>query len=63
MNNTIVALDMSTLRDNLMLIEKLGRMQNHYKLGLNFTTQNGMDVVKTLAQYKRIFLDLKLYDI
>lgn len=63
-NKTIVALDLPTWQKNVELVQKLGNDQDFYKVGLGFITKNGFSPVDTLVRAgKRIFLDLKLFDI
>jgi orotidine-5'-phosphate decarboxylase len=60
----IVALDVESSADAHALIEKLGGSASFYKVGLELYTSAGMDFIRDLkAQGKRVFLDLKLYDI
>ena len=60
----IVALDVESASEARALIQKLGDAASVYKVGLELYTSAGMDFVRELkAQGKRVFLDLKLYDI
>lgn len=61
----IVALDMSdsdTARD---LVNELGSLVNFYKIGLAMLCAGGFELAMDLKQkyHKRVFLDLKLFDI
>lgn len=63
-NKTIVALDLPTWQDNVDLIHKLGNAQDFYKVGLGFVTKNGFDPINVIkGANKKVFLDLKLFDI
>lgn len=60
----IVAIDLPTALDGLRLVERLGPRVGFYKIGLGMLTGGGLalaDEIKTKG--KRVFLDLKLYDI
>lgn len=60
----IIALDHESAADALDLIGRLGDAADFYKVGLELYTSAGMDFVRELkAEGKRVFLDLKLYDI
>jgi orotidine-5'-phosphate decarboxylase len=61
----IVALDVPNLLDGLALAEKLGNSVSFYKIGLGMLTGGGMALANELKQDhgKRIFLDMKLFDI
>ena len=61
----IVALDVPNVLDGLALAEKLGDTVNFYKIGLGMLTGGGLALANELKQDhgKRIFLDLKFFDI
>jgi orotidine-5'-phosphate decarboxylase len=60
----IIALDVPSVREARALIAALGDDADFYKVGLELYAVGGMDFVRELkAQGKRVFLDLKLYDI
>ena len=64
MNPIIVALDLPTAADARTIVSTLGDAADFYKVGLELYAAAGMDFVRELkAQGKRVFLDLKLYDI
>lgn len=61
-----VALDLSTMEENLALIEKLKNYPIWLKVGLRSYIRDGkpfIDAIKTINPNFKIFLDLKLYDI
>ena len=61
----IVALDMPTALQGLELADKLGDAVSFYKIGLGMLTGGGLALANELKQErgKRIFLDMKLFDI
>jgi orotidine-5'-phosphate decarboxylase len=60
----IVALDVDSAREANALVSKLGDSAGFYKVGLELFTAAGMDYVRSLVDRgKRVFLDLKYYDI
>ena len=61
----IVALDVPHAVAGLSLAEKLGDAVNFYKIGLGMLTGGGLALANELKQEhgKRIFLDMKLFDI
>jgi orotidine-5'-phosphate decarboxylase len=61
----IVALDVSNALAGLELAEKLGDAVSFYKIGLGMLTGGGLALANELKQEhgKRIFLDMKLFDI
>ncbi|MDD9743864.1 MULTISPECIES: orotidine-5'-phosphate decarboxylase [Marinovum] len=61
----IVALDVPNALAGLALAEKLGDSVSFYKIGLGMLTGGGMALANELKaeQGKRIFLDMKLFDI
>jgi orotidine-5'-phosphate decarboxylase len=63
-NPLIIALDFSSAAEALDLVNKLGDAAGFYKVGLELYAAAGMDFVSQLHSYgKKVFLDLKLYDI
>ena len=61
----IVALDVPNALEGLELAEKLGDSVSFYKIGLGMLTGGGMALANELKDEhgKRIFLDMKLFDI
>jgi orotidine-5'-phosphate decarboxylase len=60
----IIALDVPTAAEARALVASLGDAADFYKVGLELYAAAGMDFVRELkGQGKRVFLDLKLYDI
>jgi orotidine-5'-phosphate decarboxylase len=61
----IVALDVPNALDGLKLAEQLGDAVSFYKIGLGMLTGGGLALANELKQEhgKRIFLDMKLFDI
>ncbi len=61
----IVALDMPDVLAGLHLVEKLGETVSFYKIGLGMLTGGGLALARELKDElgKRVFLDLKLFDI
>ena len=60
----IIALDVPSLDDAKALVQRLGPDADFYKAGLELFTAEGPGVVEWLrGEGKRVFLDLKLYDI
>ncbi|WP_372674426.1 orotidine-5'-phosphate decarboxylase [Aquicoccus sp.] len=61
----IVALDLPNALEGLQLAEALGNRVSFYKIGLGMLTTGGLALAGELKQEhgKRIFLDMKLYDI
>jgi orotidine-5'-phosphate decarboxylase len=63
-NPIIVALDVDNADEALQLVEKIGPGTDFYKVGLELYAAAGMDIVRRLSKLgKRVFLDLKMYDI
>jgi len=64
-NRLIVALDVPNALDGLALAERLGDAVSFYKIGLGMLTGGGLALANELkAEHgKRIFLDMKLFDI
>ncbi len=64
MNDLIVALDLPTAEAALSLVDTLGEPAGYYKVGAQLFTRAGPDLVRALKDRdKRVFLDLKYYDI
>jgi len=64
MNPIIIALDVPSAADARGIVAALGDAAGFYKVGLELYAAAGMDFVRELkAQGKRVFIDLKLYDI
>jgi len=61
----IVALDMPRAQDGLALVERIGDAVSFYKIGLGMLAGGGLALAGALKQDhgKRVFLDLKLFDI
>ncbi len=60
----IVALDLPNALEGLRLVEKLGDEVSFYKIGLGMLTGGGLALANELKEKgKRVFLDLKLFDI
>ena len=61
----IVALDVPNVLEGLNLVEKLGDSVSFYKIGLGMLTGGGFALANELKSEhgKRIFLDMKLFDI
>ncbi|MEL6478375.1 MAG: orotidine-5'-phosphate decarboxylase [Pseudomonadota bacterium] len=60
----IVALDLGNALDGGALAERLGDRVGFYKIGLGMLTGGGMALAMELkGQGKRVFLDMKLFDI
>ena len=60
----IVALDNSNTFEQLHIVENLGDKINFYKIGLGSLSSGGLALANELKSMgKRIFLDLKLFDI
>ncbi len=60
----IVALDVPNALEGLQLAEKLGDQVTFYKIGLGMLTGGGLALADELKQLgKRVFLDMKLFDI
>jgi len=64
MNPLIVALDVENADEARKLVAALGDSAPFYKVGLELYASAGMDFVRELKQQgRRVFLDLKFYDI
>lgn len=60
----IVALDVENALQGLRLVEKLGDDVSFYKIGLGMLTGGGLALANELTEMgKRVFLDMKLFDI
>jgi orotidine-5'-phosphate decarboxylase len=61
----IVAIDLPNALDGLALADRLGDAVSFYKIGLGMLTGGGLALANELKQDhgKRIFLDMKLFDI
>jgi orotidine-5'-phosphate decarboxylase len=61
----IVALDVPNIVQGLDLVARIGRAASFYKIGLGMLTGGGLALANELKQEqgKRIFLDMKLFDI
>jgi len=61
----IVALDVANLIQGMDLVQRLGDAVGFYKIGLGMLTGGGLALANELKQDhgKRIFLDMKLFDI
>jgi len=60
----IVALDVANALEGLRLVETLGAEVSFYKIGLGLLTGGGLALANELRENgKRVFLDLKLFDI
>jgi len=61
----IVALDVPNVLDGMKIAEQLGDSVSFYKIGLGMLTGGGFALANELKQEfgKRIFLDMKLFDI
>jgi orotidine-5'-phosphate decarboxylase len=60
----IVALDLASAAEARQVVASLGDAADFYKVGLELYAAAGMNFVRELkGQGKRVFLDLKLYDI
>ncbi len=60
----IVALDVPSTEDAIVLVEKIGDAANFYKIGLELLYAGGMELARQLIDegYK-VFIDAKLHDI
>lgn len=60
----IIPLDVSTLKEAMEIVDELGDLVIHYKVGLQLFTKYGPKAVEMLKDKdKKVFLDLKLHDI
>lgn len=57
----IVALDVPTSREALLIVDELGALVSFYKVGLELLMGGGMEaLLRSLVQRARVFVDLKL---
>ena len=64
MNPLIIALDVDSTAEALRLVDEIGSASDLYKIGMELYAAGGMDFVSQLSSFgKKVFLDLKLYDI
>ena len=63
-NPVIIALDLDSAEQARALVDRLGDTVNFYKVGMELYAAAGMDFVRELQTGgKRVFLDMKFYDI
>ena len=63
-NPIIIALDVDSAAEADALVDALGPAVDFYKVGMELFAATGMDYVRNLsARGKRVFLDMKYYDI
>ncbi len=63
-NPLIIALDVDNAEQALSLIKKIGDAAGFYKIGMELYAVGGMQLVSEVSALgKKVFLDLKLYDI
>jgi orotidine 5'-phosphate decarboxylase subfamily 1 len=63
-NPLIIALDVDSAAEARALVERLGDSVDFYKVGMELYAAAGMEFVRELvASEKRVFLDMKFYDI
>jgi orotidine-5'-phosphate decarboxylase len=63
-NPLIIALDVASADEALQLVREIGPAAEFYKVGMELYAAAGMDIVHRLGDMgRRVFLDLKLYDI
>ena len=63
-NRLIVALDSKEILESKSLVFKLKTKVSFYKIGLRTFVIDGFNLVDEIKEYgKKVFLDLKLYDI
>lgn len=64
LERVIIALDFSTSKEALKLVDKLDELVSFYKVGLELFLNGGSNILKALKKReKKIFLDLKFHDI
>jgi orotidine-5'-phosphate decarboxylase len=64
MKSLIVALDLPSADQALSLVDQLGEPADYFKVGAQLFTRHGPDLVSELKDRgRRVFLDLKYYDI
>ncbi len=60
----IIALDLDSIDEAYKLVEELGEIATFYKIGISLFTKDGPNLVNELIKKKKkIFLDLKFFDI
>lgn len=60
----IIALDVDSTTKALEIVEQIGPAADFYKVGMELYAVGGLEFVSQLASFgKKVFLDLKLYDI
>ena len=60
----IVALDLPSVEDAEVMVDRLGPVVGFYKIGLELAFTGGLDLARRLiGDGKQVFLDLKLHDI
>ncbi len=63
-NPIIVALDVESAQEAREMVNRLGHLVDFYKVGMELYAASGMEMVRELTgQGKKVFLDLKMYDI
>lgn len=63
-NPIIVALDVESAEEARAIVERIGPGVDFYKVGMELYAAAGMEFVRELiARNKRVFLDMKFYDI
>ncbi len=63
-NPLIIALDVNSTTEALDIVQQVGDSADVYKVGMELYAAAGMGFVSQLASFgKKVFLDLKLYDI
>ena len=63
-NPLIIALDVDSAEQALSLINEIGSAADFYKIGMELYAAGGMQLVSQVSSLgKKVFLDLKLYDI
>jgi orotidine-5'-phosphate decarboxylase len=64
MSEIVIALDFPSQREALALVDTLEEQADYYKVGLELYTREGPGIIRALkGRGKRVFLDLKLFDI
>ena len=64
MNPIIIALDVESAEEARTLVGRIGGAVDFYKVGMELYASAGMEFVRELlGQGKRVFLDMKFYDI
>jgi orotidine-5'-phosphate decarboxylase len=63
-NPIIIALDVDSVSEALALVDQIGSGADFYKVGMELYAVGGMALISQIAAAgKRVFVDLKLYDI